>query len=79
MERFLFQLLSWSHSLWTLLNTEAGTVQEFRVVKGEIQEDHTIFTLCIQGRETDAGSAHTQILLNYITYLLMVWVRTSSF
>lgn len=34
-------------------------MQEFQVEKGEIQEDHTIFALCIQGRETNAGSAHT--------------------
>lgn len=59
--------LSWNHFLGTDLNTEAGTVQEFQVEKGEIQPDHNIFTLSIQARETNAGSAHThtKLLLNY--------------
>lgn len=82
-ETFVFQLLSWNHFLWVNLNTEAGTVQEFRVEKGGIQPVYTVFTLCIQARETNAetnaGSAHTHKDFNkLLAFLLMVGVRTGS-
>lgn len=78
-ETFVFQLLSWNDFLRIHLNREAGTMQELRVEKGEIQPDHTIFTLCIQTRKTNAGSAHThKDFIKLLAYLLIVWVRISN-
>lgn len=75
----VFKLLGWNHFLWTHLNTEAGTVQEFCVEKGEIQPDHTILTLCFQARETNAGSAHIHNdFIKLLAHLQMLWVRISS-
>lgn len=54
-------------------------MQEFQVEKGEIQPDHNIFTLSIQARETNAGSAHThKDFIKLLAHLLMVWVRIGS-